>query len=206
MAKAGIVYVGTSDGLQIYSDPGGIGRWRRRGGALEGQAVRAIMAADALSLTVITDADALRSENGGESWGPAAPGDAAALRGLLAHAGPLVATAQGLARWKDEHPPAAGAEALALLAGKQEVLLAAIAGGTALLRSDDGGASWHPAALGQPLQGAISVIAPASYHIDTAWAGTSAGQLLRSENRGRSWEQIAEAGAPILALAVVRLI
>jgi photosystem II stability/assembly factor-like uncharacterized protein len=206
MAKAGIVYVGTHNGLVIYSDPGGTGRWRRRDQTLEGQAVRALMAVDGLVLTAVTDSGALLSTDGGESWGQAEPNDAAALSALLAHDGPLVGTAQGLARWKSEHPPAPGAAASALLSGKQEVLLTAIAGGTSLLRSEDGGASWEPATLDQPLQGAITVIAPASYHMDIAWAGTSAGQLLRSDDRGRSWAQVGEVGAGILSLAVVRLI
>lgn len=205
MAKAGIVYVGTDDGLATYSDPGGIGRWRRVGHTLEGRAVRAILAADALHLTLLTGDETLRSADGGQSWGPAEPADAETLRSLLAHRGPLVATAQGLAPWRAAYPPAPGAEVLALLSGKQEVLLAAIAGGTTLLRSADDGATWEQARLEQPLQGAVTVITPASYHIDTAWAGTAMGQLLRSDDRGRSWAQIAEVGAAILSLAVVRL-
>jgi len=206
MAKAGIVYVGTTDGLVTYSDPGGIGRWRRVGRALAGSPVRAIAAADALHLTVLAGEESRRSDDGGQSWGPAPRADADALRELLAQEGPLVTSAQGPAPWKAEHPPAPGSTALAALAGKQEVLLAAIAGGTALLRSEDGGQSWQQATIAGELAGAVGVITPASYHMDTAWAGTDAGQLLRSDDRGRSWQPIADVGAAILSLAIVRLI
>jgi hypothetical protein len=152
MAKAGIVYVGTADGLATYSDPGGTGNWRRRWQTLEGRAIRAILAIDDRTLVV-----------------------------------------------------APGAVALGLLAGKEEVLLAAIAGGTSLVRSEDNGASWQPAAVDGGLRGGVTVIVPSSYHMDFVWAGTDAGQLLRSDDRGRSWREVGAEPAAIRSLAVVRV-
>lgn len=205
MAKAGIVYAGTTDGLVTYSDPGGTGRWRRVAQTLEGRAVRALLAADALTLLAVVEGGALRSADGGQSWS-AAPGDEAA--GLLALAdapGPTVATAHGPAQWRGERAPAPGAAALALLAGKQETLIAAVDGGAGLSRSEDGGASWAPTTVEGGLRGSVRALVPASYHMDIAWAGTDQGQLLRSDDRGRTWREVAREQAGILSLAVVRL-
>jgi hypothetical protein len=198
MAKAGIVYVGTANGLVIYSDPGGIGRWRRVGQTLEGLTIRAIAAADALTLTVTIDGQAAQgSTDGGQSFAP------------LAEAGPepvgtRVATAHG--PLDQVYPRLMGASAFARLDGKRPVVLGAGAGGTMFFRSEDDGIHWEPASLnGNTTIGKVTVIAPATYHIDTAWAGTEKGELLRSDDRGRSWEIIAREDAAITALAVVRL-
>ena len=199
MAKAGIVYVGTSDGLVIYSDPGGIGRWRRVGHALEGQAISAISAADALTLTLRVERQtAQHSEDGGRSFAPL-EGDGPAPTGLQ------VATAHGAV--DQVYPRLLGASAFGRLEGKQPVVIAAAAGGTMFFRSEDDGIHWQPAGLeGELSIGKVNVIAPASYDIDSAWAGTAAGELLRSDDRGRSWAVIAREAAAILSLAVVRLV
>ncbi|NTW02034.1 MAG: hypothetical protein HGA19_12215, partial [Oscillochloris sp.] len=194
MAKAGIVYIGTDNGLVTYSDPGATGRWRRVGHTLEGRIIRTIIAADgdedALAVVVGLDDDsALISLNGGQSWGPAPEAETDALQALHTSTRPLIATAQGMAQWTGAHPPAPGADALAMLAGKQETLLAAIADGTTLLHSEDGGTNWLQSMLTTPLEGAITVFAPSSYHMDICWAGTDAGQILRSDDRGRTWNE-----------------
>jgi hypothetical protein len=205
MAKAGIVYVGTTDGLVTYSDPGGTGRWRRVGQTCEGQAVRAILAADALALLVIAGAGALRTTDGGQSWSTAPASEAAALLALADSGAPVVATAHGPAQWRGDHAPAPGAVAIALLAGKQETMIAAIAGGMTLVRSEDGGATWEQVTIEGALDGAVQALVPASYHMDITWAGTATGQILRSDDRGRTWHEVAREKAGVLSLAVVRL-
>jgi photosystem II stability/assembly factor-like uncharacterized protein len=206
MAKAGIVYVGTADGLATYADPGSTGRWRRVGHSLAGAAVGAIIAADHQTLMVATeDGQALHSGDGGRTWAPAGGADAEGLKAFLDAPGPLIATAHGPAHWKREQPPAPGAVAMAMLAGKQEVLLAALAGGAALMRSEDGGATWEPATVEGGLSGGVTTIVPASYHMDYAWAGTDAGQLLRSDDRGRTWRTVSTEPAAIRSLAVARI-
>jgi photosystem II stability/assembly factor-like uncharacterized protein len=206
MAKAGIVYVGTADGLATYADPGSTGRWRRVGHSLAGAAVGAILAADEQTLMAATDdGQTLHSDDGGRTWGPAAGPDAESLRAFLDAPGPVIATAHGPAHWKREHPPAPGTVTMALLAGKQETLLAAIAGGTALVRSEDGGSTWQQATVEGGLSGGVTTIVPASYHMDYAWAGTDAGQLLRSDDRGRTWRAVATEPAAIRSIAVVRI-
>jgi photosystem II stability/assembly factor-like uncharacterized protein len=94
-----------------------------------------------------------------------------------------------------------------VLPGKQPVVLAAAATAESflLLRSADDGVSWQAAQVDTPLNAEVSVIMPASYHMDTVWAGTTAGQLLRSDDRGRTWSEIAREAAAISSLAVVRL-
>lgn len=206
MAKAGIVYVGTADGLATYTDPSGKGNWRRREHALAGQAIRAILAVDDRTLIVASaGGDALFSADGGLTWGAAPVGDAEQLRSFLEAEGPILNTAQGPGHWKGAQLPAPGAVALALLAGKDEVMLAAVAGGTALMRSEDGGASWQPVEVQGGLKGGVTTIVPSSYHMDYAWAGTDAGQLLRSDDRGRSWREVNVEPAAVHSLAVVRI-
>lgn len=196
MAKAGIVYVGTEDGIVIFSDPGGTGRWRNIGHELRGRHVAALAAADALTLTVRTDVGAQHSSDGGRSWQPG-EGDGPAPVGMRA------ATSGGAI----DLPPQriAGATAFALLGGRHPVLIAAAAGGTMIFRSEDEGIHWEPAGLNDGPIGCVTTITPAAYHIDTAWAGTVAGQLLRSDDRGRSWSLVAADLPPVRCIVAVRL-
>jgi hypothetical protein len=198
MAKAGIVYVGTGDGIAIYSDPGGLGRWRRVGHELRGTAVTAIEAEDALTLIVQTATlGAQRSSDGGQSWSLAGESSLASL-------GVRVATTRGPV--EQLYPRIKGATALARLEGKTPVILAAAAGGTMFFRSEDDGIHWEPGGIEGDTIGSVNVIMPATYDIDSAWAGTEKGELLRSENRGREWQIVAREAAAIHSLAVVRLV
>lgn len=301
MAKAGIVYVGTDDGLVIFSDPASIGRWRRIGHELIGSAVAAVLAQSARLLDVAVRGSGLqRSDDGGQSWQPLGGGDLVALAAHPAapqhlfalsassqlarhdaagwhtlpssaapsppatHSGALLvdphsaervlvvlsagevwassdAGAQwgllgaGLppARWLAASPgrpntlfasanggvwragasglwaaassqiEVAAGGALAVLPGKTEALLVATNAGVAY--SMDDGEAWHAATLDAPLTAPVSIIVPAAYHLDTAWAGTADGRLLLSSDRGRSWATVAQGLAPIHALAAVRL-
>jgi photosystem II stability/assembly factor-like uncharacterized protein len=199
MAKAGIVYVGSDDGLVTYSDPGGIGRWRRVGHELHGHAITAIATKGALIIRVAaTGLGVQRSNDGGQGWQPAPDCDAPSAANPS-----LVATTSGLVQLAN--PRLRGATAFARLAGRHPVLLGAGAGGTMLFRSEDDGIHWQAAEVKIEALGRVSVIVPASYHMDIAWAGTEIGQLLRSDDRGRSWELVAQEPVAIRSLAVVRL-
>lgn len=305
MAKAGIVYAGTTDGLVTLSDPGGVGRWRRVAHELRGHAVHALQAQNALELLAavagmglqrttdggqtwqcLLDADVAaiavhpampeqlcaltsdgtvqRSNNHGATWHAVfrleAPHHAATLIApydpqhlyvtqgnvvlagadagatwsqygaafasevteLVAVPGPdqrLFAAAEGRiyrtvvgaqADWQPVALPGdvpARRVVLTVLPGKQPVLLAAAATAdkVLLVRSEDYGAGWQAVQVNVPLTEEVSVIMPASYHMDTVWAGTTAGQLLRSDDRGRTWSEIAREAVAITSLAVVRL-
>jgi photosystem II stability/assembly factor-like uncharacterized protein len=197
MAKAGIVYAGTDDGLLVFSDPGGGGRWRQVAQHLAGKRIIAIEAADALSIRVNAAGEpALQSSDGGQTWHePDDEGPAPLELRAASVEGPQVLPEQRIR----------GATAFALLRGKRPALLAAAAGGTMLFRSEDGGIHWEPAGIERPSIGAVQSLVPARYHFDIAWAGTTAGELLRSDDRGRSWIIVSEGLPPIRSLAVVRL-
>jgi len=115
MAKAGVLLIGTDDGIVLFSDPGGTGRWLRVGRELRGQVVSAVWldyATPLLALALIEGRGLWRSEDGGRTW-----------RSVLEQ--PVVALAGG-----DRHAPS---RAFALLSDG------------ALLSSQDSGASWQPA-------------------------------------------------------------
>ncbi|MFV9504882.1 MAG: WD40/YVTN/BNR-like repeat-containing protein [Oscillochloridaceae bacterium umkhey_bin13] len=204
MAKAGLVYVGTDDGLVTLSDPGGTGRWRNAGTSLPGQRIKALLAADALTLVVATEGRTLRSSDGGQHWLVAPEADAASVDEFMSASGLPVSTAQGPGRWRGTVAPAPGATQLAILAGKQETMIAAIAGGTTLVRSEDSGTTWQQ--VSAEVKGVILVLTPSSYHMDIIWAGTDQGQLLRSDDRGRTWAEVMSLPQPVRCLAVMRII
>jgi len=71
MAKAGLLFVGTDDGLVLFSNPNEIGRWLRIGQPFRGAAVTAVWAAPEnplLVLAAVADQGVQRSEDGGQSW------------------------------------------------------------------------------------------------------------------------------------------
>jgi photosystem II stability/assembly factor-like uncharacterized protein len=71
MAKAGLLFVGTSEGVVLFSDPGGVGRWLRIGHELRERAIHAIwLAADnpLVVLAALGEGGLLRSDDGGQSW------------------------------------------------------------------------------------------------------------------------------------------
>ncbi len=205
MAKAALLYVGTSGGLCILSDPGGTGRWRQAGETLQGQRVSRILTADALTLAVVVDGVILYSSDGAQSWAPAREADRAELGELATSNEVLVTTAQGPSR-RTVPLPAPDPLAIAVLGGKQEVFLATVVPGTRILRSEDSGTTWNPATLQGDLRGAVQSLAPAAYHMDQIWAGTDQGQILYSNDRGRTWHEVQLLEQAILSLAAVRLI
>lgn len=297
MAKAGLLYVGTDDGLVLFSEPGAAGRWLRVGHELRGEVVRAVWASAQVPLMVLagTATGVYRSTDGGRSWEPslnhgvvALAGDRAApttaylstlagdlyrtddagLAWVRAEPGPQTAapglpavdtadplrlylavgvriwsSADGGASWQHygaalpsearvllaapgqsgvlyaladqlyrcghasaswEPLASIGGDLLALLGGKTPVLL--LGGADGLRRSEDAGANWSTAAPDTPWNGAISALAPALYHIDTAFAGSTGGQIAISTDRGRSWQHLRQDLPPVRAIAAARLI
>jgi hypothetical protein len=179
MAKAGLLFVGTEDGVVLFSNPGAVGRWLRVGHELRGSPVQAVWARPDNPLHVLAACGprgVWRSADGGQSWEQSLTTPSA---------------------------PPSGPASLAVLAGKEPVLLLAADGGIA--RSADDGATWSMAEPEAPWAGEVRVIAAASYHIDTALAGTGAGQLFISTDRGRTWQLIKDGLPPINAIAAARL-
>lgn len=293
MAKAGLLFVGTGDGLVLFSNPNEIGRWLRIGQPFRGQAVPAVWARPDNPLAVLASVEGLgvqRSEDGGQSWSalfeqPAAivggqqtpglvylragstlfasqdggaswderalaaeqvggalavaPADARRLYAadgaqvLISQDGgqswgrfgePLPATIDALAAapqnalyaaaggglhvaagdggtWQQLAAAPATHGPIATLSGKQPALLLAAADG-GIARSEDFGASWSAVLP----EGQLDVIVPASYHIDVVFAGSQAGQLFTSTDRGRSWQVVKQDLPPITSIAAARLL
>ncbi|HWQ13335.1 MAG TPA: hypothetical protein VNL77_11065 [Roseiflexaceae bacterium] len=178
MAKAGLLFVGTEDGVVLFSNPGAVGRWLRVGHELRGQVVGVVWARPDNPLLVVAGcgpAGVWRSDDGGQRWAKVLDTPAAAARG-----GTLV-----------------------VLAGKEPALL--LAAGDDVWRSGDDGANWSRAEADAAFAGGVTVIAPASYHIDTAFAGTGAGQLYQSADRGRTWQLLKDGLPPVRSIAAARL-
>lgn len=304
MAKAGLLYVGTDDGVLVLSNPGGAGRWLQVGHELRSCAVRALQpAADnpLLATAAVVTEGLHRTSTGGQNWNkvldldvfviashpsapktmyigaeggdvyrshnqgiiweqcpqgdhPAnsqitallvAPDDADKLylaiegsglwsspdqgtnwepraRGLPPRVtavvasqnipGRLFASAEQIFYRSDTGdkdwaqfplPGSSEASVLALLPGQEETLLTAVA--DAIVRSTDQGETWHQTNSDTPWEGAITAISPASYHIDTAFAGTDQGQIAISSDRGRNWKLLKSGLPPIRAIAAERL-
>ncbi len=182
MAQAGIIYIATDDGLVTLSDPGGSGRWRQVGHTLRKHAISAVVASNAMHLLVQTSSGAQQSSDGGMSWQPAT------------ETAPL-----------DHRVPR---DARVTLQGQPPVMLAVrltSSGSLALQRSEDSGTTWQTVALTAPLQGTVTVIVTVPHHRDQAWAGTDAGELLHTTDRGRTWQQVLDGLPSIRSLAPTRL-
>jgi hypothetical protein len=90
--------------------------------------------------------------------------------------------------------------ALVLLAGKPEVILCGTDG--PLQRSDDGGVHFMPVA--PPVDVAV-LVTPLRYQ-DQVFAGTGAGELWFSRDRGRSWNRLHAGMAQMRDLSFARVI
>jgi hypothetical protein len=190
MTTGALLYLGTADGLLIYSvTTDGVVPVGR---ALAGHTVGALLALDAA--TVLVTAAGLppqQSFDGGASWSDA-PGATVEPMGLRAasHQGPL----------ELHNPRLMGATAYARLAGRPAVLLGAGAGGALLFRSLDDGIHWEPAASPEG-HGRVAALTPGVGA--TAWAGTERGVLLRSDDQGASWREVARVGVEIICMTAV---
>lgn len=293
MAKAGLLFVGTEDGLVLLSNPNEIGRWLKIGQPFRGSRVRAVWPLPDQPLTVfaaVAGAGLQRSDDGGQSWQALLPDEAQLMLGGAPASGELYAAAAAAlltsrdagATWQRATPdPSETIGALARGAAPGQIYLGA---GRRVLASADGGAGWQalggelpaevagiaappqqpgrvyavaggllyssadrgpwqpeataPGAAG-PLAalpgktialllaltdggiarsadgttwgatdagGAIGVLVPAGYHVDTAFAGGGEGVLLGSSDRGRTWQPLRPGLPPLLCVAGARLL
>lgn len=187
MARAGIVYAGTDDGIVMFSDPGGTGHWRELGHELRGHVVQAILLKSALEVLALVEGSGVqRSCDGGRTWQPL-PDEELKLAWEKMRASMDAMSAGSLT-----------------LPGKPEVMLATR--GTVIARSEDYGASWQNSTITPALQSEVTVMVTADYNEDVVWAGTADGQLLHSTDRGRTWAQIVQGLSPLRSLTVVRLL
>ena len=303
MAKAGLLFVGTDDGLVLFSNPNNIGRWLRIGQPFREKVVRSVWPHPENPLVVLAAVAGVgvqRSDDGGQSWQASLDREASAIAGarsaldtiylstidaaiyrsddagttwassavggwlaagdtrlavaakdpetvyvgssdgsvwasrdggaswaqfadllaapvtalfesylpagtLLALAGGALYQSDGSIPWRAIALPGPAAGGLAALPGQVPVIVVSLAAG-GIARSDDGGATWTIADVEAPTSAPIGVIAPVSYHIDTAFAGDNAGQLLTSGDRGRTWQLVKQNLPPVRSIAAARLI
>lgn len=191
MAKAGLLFLGTDDGLIILSNPGAIGRWVRAGHELSGSAITAIAVNpnDPQQILAAGRTGVWRSTDGAQTWTPAQAADL-----------PPTPPAPPL----DEPPPAA-ILAAATLPGHAPTTLVALTDGT-IMRSSVGTSEWEAVQADQPWNGMITALTTAPYHMDTAFAGSDTGHVLMSTDRGRTWQTIRTGLAPIRSIAAARLV
>src|SRR5689334_21834141 len=167
MAKAGLLFVGTDDGIVLFSDPGGVGRWLRIGQELRGQAVYAVWPAVDTPLVVLVAVEGAglqRSADGGQSWRQVLDANVRSLAGhprdpqalyLGTANGDLYHSADGGASWELrplDGRPAAGVSYLVVAADAPQHLYAGLDTG-GVWASADGGTSWAP--YGVNLPGAV---------------------------------------------------
>jgi hypothetical protein len=157
MAKAGLLFVGTDDGIVLFSDPGGVGRWLRIGQELRGQSVRAIWPAADTPLIVLAAVDGgglRRSEDGGQSWQLALDADVLAITG------------------GDRHEPR---------------LMYVCTRGGEVFRSEDAGAAWAPCARGPWQQAGDARIVVAHGDARKLYLGLGDGSVWAGSDGGSAW-------------------
>jgi photosystem II stability/assembly factor-like uncharacterized protein len=211
MAKAGLLFVGTDDGIVLFSDPGGVGRWLRIGQELRGRAVRAVWpAADTplIVLAAVEGARLQRSEDGGQSWQPALDTDVRSIAGhprdpqalyLGTANGDVYRSADGGATWElcsqDARPAVSVARIAVATDEPRRLYIGLDAGG--VWASADGGASWAPHGAGLPGAVADLAIAPDALY---ALAGSTLYRCAGAEER---WERIETGVRPGVALVIL---
>lgn len=156
------------------------------------------------------------SRDAGASWEPYGeplPAPATQLSVAPNQPGLLYAVAGGTlyrcdaarAGWQALDATPAAAQSLAVLGGKEPVVLLGLEDGR-IVRSTNGGASWETTTTDAETGHSITVILPAAYHIDTAFLGDSAGQIALSTDRGRTWRVLKRKLPAIRSIAAARLV
>lgn len=211
-----VLYASTAGGELYGSDDAGE-HWDQRisnGRKAIGATHLAVAADDARQLYLVQGDGVWASADAGATWARFGAQVPETIQVLAAHPtrpGRLYAVAASvlyscdgaLGRWQaDSHAPAVD-QPLAMLAGQQPVLLANMSGD--IVRGDESSASWTTAVLDGGWGGAITVIAPVGYHIDTAFAGSAGGRLATSIDRGRTWQLLKQDLPPICSVAAARL-
>jgi photosystem II stability/assembly factor-like uncharacterized protein len=213
------MYVSTSDGTIYRSEDAGASWTQCAQGDWQTVTDAQLIAAHADALTLylgLSDGTMWLSPDGGARWaryGTTLPGRVMSLAESPVAPGYLYAVADGLlyhctseeAQWQRIEASPLGSGPLAVLAGKQPVLLVAREDGR-IGRSDDAGATWTTVAPDGAWEGGATAIVPVRYHIDTAFVGSGSGQLAHSTDRGRTWQILKQGLAPLRSIAAARLV
>lgn len=212
-----MLYAWTASGDLYASDDAGE-HWDQRvsdGRSAVGAAHLVVAADDARQLYLAQADGVWASSDAGTTWARFGEQVLDGVQALAAHptrpgllyavaASALYRCAGAAGRWQADASAPPVDRPLAILAGKQPVLLAGANGEIA--RGDEVGASWTIAMLDGGWAGTISVIVPVGYHIDTAFAGSAGGRLAISTDRGRTWQLLKQDLPPIRSITAARLV
>lgn len=177
MAQTQVLYVGTSDGIAILSNPGHTDRWLTADRELLTHTITALACASdtPMNAAAQTEHGMYITTDGGRSWKP------------------------------DSTAPALPTPSQTLtLAGQPAAVLRLAVNASSLERSADEGATWQRVAI--DTTGTMTVLHAPAYHPDTAFLGTANGEVWRSSDRGRTWTRIKRDLPAVTAFAIGRII
>jgi photosystem II stability/assembly factor-like uncharacterized protein len=193
MAKAGLLFVGTDDGLVLFSNPGTVGRWLRVGHELRGQVVtgvRPVADQPLLVLAALEGGGIWRSQDGGGSWEAVLEVEPLVLASFLGHPlrfllstydGSLYASHDGGAIWEPLQNPS-GQVLTALFPSADDWLVTGGADGTVWSATE--AEAWST--RGTPAHGLIDALA-ALPGVLFALAG---GRLYRQAEPAGPWSPV----------------
>jgi hypothetical protein len=192
------------------SDAGAI--WQHIGSVPSAEA-RVFIAApdDQAALYAVSGAQVWSSGDSGASWAMLGelPGAVTGLAVLPGRA-EVYASSDGLLYrydtegWQALESTQRLAGPLAILAGREPTLLAALASGE-IGRSSDGGTTWEGTGAEIDWGTGLQALVVAPYHMDIAFAGGGPSVAL-SVDRGRTWQRLKGDSAQARAIAVARLV
>jgi photosystem II stability/assembly factor-like uncharacterized protein len=178
MAESILLYVSTDDGLIILSKPGTSKEWLPPRRALPGEPIGAAAAVPGPPIQVFavrrdTGTDFLMSTNGGRTWSPAP------------------ASADPFALIPSDSVPPTIAAPLVIPAMKQGVTpVQLIVAEGDLQRSEDEGSTWSIVVPDPAAPSPVTALAPDPERRERIYAGTQAGQIYTSADRGKTWARV----------------
>ena len=177
MAQAQLLYIGTTEGVVIASNPGRTDRWITVGISLPAEAIVGLICDTdgPMNATVWSSSAAWTTDDGGQTWHPVTePTSSPAPRSAL------------------------------VFAGSPSAALRISGDGVTVERSADAGELWQTLELDSV--GPWTVMAAPGYHPDTAYLGSADGAVWQTTDRGRTWQRIKRDLASVTALALGRVL
>ena len=176
MAQAQLMYIATTNGITILSNPGRTDRWLTVGQELAQLLIVSVACDhdDPMHAYAVTETVTYATLDGGQTWHETEQQQPGMVQQEYSFPG------KPAAQLRINHS-----------LGTPE-------------RSEDHGNTWQPVLTDSG--GSWNVFTAPAYHQDTAYAATANGEVWTSTDRGRSWTLIKRDLAPINDLAIGRVI